>query len=962
MGLLKKQCIPSLLHLHPRRHELLQTLFEKMGSRERCSLEELYWSLRKGDYGLLRPQFEVLVMALFCSGHLVAYQGARKKGLEDILRSGLKGITTVGRGEILGEELRSSIEGNPLIPERFRKTPLTLASQEELWWEIKSAKERALEDLRSILSRIEWASSFQAFKNLPWDKSRKDIESVISQWEEVKVSLPSRDGLERFLRAGQSDLFLGDKLETVREVEGFLAQAERALFVYQYLSDPRLHLPETDTYAALREDRDKVLRFYQDKASSITPKALEELFQNFHNFQNQYIKWYVEAHHRTRGGEQFEPYEKLTRSKQYHPLQRLDRMEMISVEHNRRSIDQSLSAVLNHRCLQSPQDHLQGQPGCSCGFRLGETLSFKPLRELAHEIDLGIMETLESFQSPNIQEKLLSYLEALDLVGKKKQVDGIRRLLEIPAEKSDEVFDRLDHALTSEVVEGVNEAFRGKVVVVQRDLDELYRSLVHRKYTLGQVRKIVQNWLKEEGVSEDTFVHFLGTGVKSSPSHMEEEFSGFLQEECAHLMPLLREVGQVVLNRTMLASLWAEQHQVAPEKVLDLFPFLHRGTERDGKRYLKDLSQLALMLRSREPELFEAGVRRAEEDSSFTESLWSYLASRSPSEIFARERVFPAILREAFERLAQESGLATSMDLGLESRNATESLRELREEMASVLEKYHLFKKKLAALKSPKNKEAETFTKWESTYLQAMSPLPALVELGKAQRARIGTSEPPYLKEEVREVRRRLAEMNKTFADFYQRSLPVWQKDDKVRPTMIQDIPFLRSRKRNVPDHDKHLYLLMDAMRWDLWEMIKQDFFAKLPDRFRLVREGALWAHQPTTTSAQLPYLEKSLQEAYPDSSPEELLWKIRGIDERIHTEKGGLQHLFANVLRYLELDVLFRLRDLPSRTLLIIFADHGFVENPAFTPADKYGADRYIHGQDTPFEVIVPWAWVMRL
>ena len=69
----------------------------------------------------------------------------------------------------------------------------------------------------------------------------------------------------------------------------------------------------------------------------------------------------MEAHLRTRGGEQFKPYEKLTRSGQYGLLLRLDRLEMISVQHNLRSIDQSLSAVLNHRCLQSPQDHLQGQ-------------------------------------------------------------------------------------------------------------------------------------------------------------------------------------------------------------------------------------------------------------------------------------------------------------------------------------------------------------------------------------------------------------------------------------------------------------------------------------------------------------------------------------------------------------------------------------------------------------------------
>jgi len=78
--------------------------------------------------------------------------------------------------------------------------------------------------------------------------------------------------------------------------------------------------------------------------------------------------------------------------------------------------------------------------------------------------------------------------------------------------------------------------------------------------------------------------------------------------------------------------------------------------------------------------------------------------------------------------------------------------------------------------------------------------------------------------------------------------------------------------------------------------------------------------------------------------------------------EKGPLTHLFANVVSYLKIDLLFRLRKFAPRTLLIIFSDHGFVENPAFTPTDKYETPRYVHGKDSPFEVIVPWAWIMRM
>lgn len=966
MGLVKKKGNQYLLQVEPRRNELVQAFFQETDAAGAgVPLEELYWRLRKGDYGLLRPQFEVLVTALLCSGHLIAYQGARRKGLEDIIRSGLKGITSLGRGEILDEELRQTIASHPLIPERFRKSPLTLASQEELWSEIRAAKAPALEDLRALLSRIEWASGFQAFKNLPWDQARRDIEAIVAQWEEVKVSLPSRDGLERFLRAAEGEPYLSRKLETVQRVERFLSRSERALFVYQYLSDPRLHLPENHEYAALQNRRLDILRFYREKPESISPEALDEVFQEFQRFQDDYIRVYVEAHQRARAGRQFEPYESLTRSRPYELLRRLDRLEMVSVRHNRRSIDQSLSAVLNRRCLQSPQDYLQSRPVCSCGFQLGESSSFKPVREIAQEIDRGINETLAALQAPAIQEKILPYLEGLEVVGKSEQAGSIRRLLEIPAGTGAEVLDQVEQALTPQVIQGINEAFRGKVVVVKRDLDELYRSLVHRKYTLGQVRKILKEWLKEEDVSEDTFVHFLGTGERGPAGHTEEELSGLLQEEASHLVPLLQEVGEKAMAQALLAALWAEKHQVEAGKILKLFPFLGRGSVADGRRLLGDLSELAEMIQSRKPELFEALVHEAEEDSSFIQSLWSNLASSPPAEVFEKERVFPAILREAFERLLGLPGEASpeeplpSEAVGIAAGGA---LLERRREMAAALQGYRLFREKCAALSAPRSTEATAFSRWESVFIEAVSPIPSLLDSMKAGLERVGTAVPPFLKEEEKEARRRITDLCREFSGFYQKALPLWEDDKGPRPTMIQDIPRLLSRKKGVPDHAHRIYLLMDGMRWDLWERVKVDFFGRMADRFRVVRQGALWSQQPTSTSAQLARLEEAFQGAHPEGNLEEFLWKVSGIDEKIHTEKGNLEHLFAVVIRHLELELLHRLRDLPSRTLLVLFADHGFVENPAFNPADKYAAERYTHGGDTPFEVIVPWAWVMRV
>jgi hypothetical protein len=93
----------------------------------------------------------------------------------------------------------------------------------------------------------------------------------------------------------------------------------------------------------------------------------------------------------------------------------------------------------------------------------------------------------------------------------------------------------------------------------------------------------------------------------------------------------------------------------------------------------------------------------------------------------------------------------------------------------------------------------------------------------------------------------------------------------------------------------------------------------------------------------------------------EKKIWKIAGIDERVHTERGSLEYLFRNILQFLQLDLAPRLRELPPGTQIIIFSDHGFVENPYFEKSDKYRTSRYVHGESSPFEIIVPWAAVMK-
>jgi energy-coupling factor transporter ATP-binding protein EcfA2 len=982
MGLVKKKGNQYELQVHPKQNELVQHFFEEMGQRESVSLEDMYWIFRKGEYGLLRPHYEIMVLAMLFSGHLVAYKGSNRKGPDELARTGLKGITTLGKGEILGEKLRQAITDHPLIPQRFKDVPITLASQEELWAEIKARKPAVMEDLETLKSRIHWAASFEAFKNMPWKNLLKDLEDLTAQWDEVKVSLPAREGLERFISAGLKEPFLEKKIMALEDCQKFLGQAERALFIYRYVTDPKLHIPDTGAYLErtyahvrdaqeiyghddleqLRQTRSEILSYFEEPQDSLSPDAWEEVQGRFQGFQEGYIRAYTDAHRRERGGEQFQPYEQLTHSKRYRILKRLDQLEMISVEHNRRSIDQGLSSVLLQRCQRSPQDYLQGQPACSCGFRLGEALLFKPLMEIEKEIDLGIAETVEALQAPAIQEKVLPYLQGLELVGKREEADTIRQLLHLSTGEQG-FLDRMDQLLTPGVIQNINEAFRGKVVVVKKDLDQLYQSLIHRKYTLTQTRKIIQDWLGQEAISEDTFLHFLGMGERDPADRAKEAFLEILESDFNHLTPLYRETGHDRLIKATITSLWAGQYNLPVEKILDMFPFLERGGKAENEHWVRQLIELAQMLRSEKPDIFDSLASQAE-DTSLIQTLWAALPSLSPAEIFKEESMFPLVLKEAFERLLCSK--AERLDLpelveSTESKSMDGSIFQGRKsDMVEALKAHHLIREKGSGLKAPMDTGPESFAPWEGLFIQTMSSLPFLKEKLHEKLERIGTEVPPFLREEERAMAERLHEITEDFVRFYRHALPVWEKGEGPRPLMIQDIPSLLSKKRGVPDHRAVYYLLMDGMRWDLWEAIKSDFFGRMPNHFRIVREGAFWANQPTNTAAQLALFEQAFQAIH--GSLDDTFWKISGIDEKIHTEKGPLTHLVANVISYLEIDLLFRLRRLPPRTLLIIFADHGFVENPAFTPTDKYESPRYVHGKDSPFEVIVPWAWIMRL
>ena len=965
MGLVKAKGNHYSLQVDPRTNELASHFFSLVDKGVQTP-EALYWAFRKGDYGLLRYPFEALVLALIFSGNIVPYQGQRKKGLEDVSRNGLQGITTLGKGEILSEEVRQFIPKHPLIPEKLRKGTFTLPSQEALWSEVKGMKEAEAESLRNLLNRLGWASSFQAFKNLPWDSFRRDVEDVLAQWEEVKVSFPAREGLERFLSAASREPFLSDKLRRIEGLRNFFDHAERVLFVHQYAGDPRLSIPDRPDYAGLRKGKDEILQFYEKGRISIDGDKTGELMKRFQEFRERYIQAYSEAHRRAKSGEQFAPYEKVRQSRRYQVLARLDQLEMISVPHNRSSVDRSLAAVLQAECNGPSPESLQSNPRCSCGYSLGEEISFPPLQEMEESIDRGIRETLEALASAPYQERFIPYLSGLDAVGEKDKAAAMRRALSIIPSQED-ILPRLEEALTPLAVREINEAFRGRVVIVRRDLDQLYGALIQRKYTLTQVRKILREWLREEEVSDTTFVHFTGQAESGGKAAGQDAFLQFFHADFPHLLSLVQEGGPRVFKKALLLSLWVEGHDIPPGEMIPLFPLLEKGKAERGDLLIRELSRAARSLHQKNPPLFERLVQEMEGEEGVAREAWKLLEGRPAQEIFRRETLLLSILREALERLfaspeEREGEDFSHLESSLTPLRAPDFIRR-QTEMAEVLQDVSVLRQKVQALRRKENSLPQDFAKWESLYAQQLSPLAYLLGTVGQRVQQMEVALPPNLKERLAQGETLCGSVSQGFADYYRRSLPRWESGEEKRPVMVEDLPALNPWKRKLAEGRERILILLDGMRWDLWEYIKESFFKPLAHQLRIVSEGALWAHFPSSTPRQMELLQQAGEKSFPGGKGwTESLWKVGGIDERVHTERGGLEYLFRNVLQYLQLDLAPRLRELPPQTLLLFFSDHGFVESPRFDKSDKYRTSRYFHGESSPFEVIVPWAAAIRM
>jgi len=199
------------------------------------------------------------------------------------------------------------------------------------------------------------------------------------------------------------------------------------------------------------------------------------------------------------------------------------------------------------------------------------------------------------------------------------------------------------------------------------------------------------------------------------------------------------------------------------------------------------------------------------------------------------------------------------------------------------------------------------------------------------------------------------------------------------RPTMVLDVPELALRMGRLHGARSVQLVLVDGLRFDLGLRVEQRLRSLLGQSAALTERLLLWSALPATTSVQLELIGRGA----------EALREFTGhVESEVPVARGRmastLRRIKAGHRELLKLDIVEssmsepadgsetdRLDDLadetasalgsymkrlPSRTLVMIFGDHGFVLDPL-----GGGTTRARHGGASPEEVLVPaYAWLV--
>jgi hypothetical protein len=905
---------------------------------EPVDLYLLYWQFRKSEWGLTRIPFHLLVAALLATGRLSAFRAGNVVLFQTPAQLTDGSVDAVGRGKLIDGELQAALE--PFLElETFVgiTLPFTQAVQELVWRRMKNFRDelsRLQEHHRLLTERYHAYPAFSVVVG----SANPDLELLDRFAATLRVSYTAHAGLEHLgetlgvetLRRIPAEYQRLSSL--VRFIENRFVELNQA---YVYLHHPLLNRVLETVEEPLRDAYRHLYRELEE-ADFLAADRIADFSGRFYRFKERYSRWYRTAHDAYYGEPFFRAAARLPSEPPLRLLRRFHRLNAVTARPDWVTIQEEL-ANLPSACKRDVERQLAAAPLCACNYRPGQQPVEKSLTTIRQQAEQGVQSVLHQLRT-TYRWALDEYRTGLLEVGDRKTADGLERLLSASREGT-LPWEQLLEGTTGAVIEAINAALSGKILILRRSLEELIQQFSRRQVTVREARALFEAWLTGGGeVTEETQIRI----------YSERDLPTFDPRAYRSAEAVIREEGVRFFEAFWLAT-WALQHERRKwlERIRDRY--------RVGTENLDTVAQL-----SREPDV-EVDLPKVNDYLQQRQLLpWleqmvrpEDLNGEELATFLLREEIVEPLSRAATRRFLRQ--VAPTEPLTKEQQDwHRRLLSHRRRELWPHLTFLHQFFETITIVS-----RGEQESNMPAFYLREGWRLDGLVDgLQQANR-----SQQLLAEDRLRQLTDRVGRLQASLVVGKQ---PVARRELPLPYWSLNRFPKRLAQRLNRPPL---AVFIVDAMRWDVWEFLRPWFTRHLPGR-RMTYLAAVEVAEPTTTETNRPLLIQQLADAVGalewhlesvaedparESSIREHLHSGRDlillnttiVDSLLHEQPARIDPLLTTIRERMETFLAPVFAALPPELPVVITADHGFTT--------KNGD--YVHGGNSCQEKIVPFA-----